>query len=157
MPLEIERKFLLSSNMWKESIQQSTILKQGYLSKEIDKTIRIRIYGEQGKITIKSKSVHNVRAEYEYDIPLQDALELLDMFCDPKELVHKIRHIVVHDNHMWEIDEFIDHNKGLFLAEIELQHPNEEVILPSWIGQEVSDDPRYSNSYLAQHCMVDAV
>lgn len=154
MGVEIERKFLIQSMDWKMLCHHQENIQQGYLSKDIQSTIRIRIIGDLGKLTIKGKSIGISRSEFEYDIPLLDAQEMLQTLCPPP-LIHKIRYYVNFAGHLWEIDEFLDHNKGLFLAEIELDDENAAFEIPDWIGKEVSMDVRFRNSYLAQNSVID--
>ncbi len=148
MATEIERKFLVLNHNWKETSPFS-IFKQGYLNSTPARTIRIRIDGINAFITIKSKNTGIQRQEFEYPIPLADAEQLL-LLCETAPLEKK-RYRVRCDSHLWEVDEFLGANNGLIVAEIELQAINEKFNIPEWIGQEVSDDPRYYNSYLSKH------
>ena len=148
MATEIERKFLVTNNSWKENAPYS-LFKQAYLNSTPERTVRIRIAGSQAFITIKSKNTGIQRQEFEYSIPVADAEQLL-LLCETAPL-EKIRHRVEHDGHCWEIDEFLGLNQGLLVAEIELQDEQEFFSKPEWLGAEVSDDPRYFNSYLANH------
>ncbi len=150
MPIEIERKFLLVDESWRSSVQESIEIQQGYLCKDKERTVRVRIWGDVGKITVKGMSLNGSRPEYEYTIPKSEAQELIDTLC-LKGIVQKIRHLIPHQGFIWEIDEFLDHNRGLFLAEIELPHIDTTFAIPSWIGTEVTNDHRFQNSYLAQH------
>jgi CYTH domain-containing protein len=111
-----------------------------------DKTIRVRTKGNNGYITIKGKTVGASRPEFEYEIPIADANELIDSFC--ANLIEKTRHIVIHDNKTWEIDEFKDLNEGLIVAEIELTSEDEKYSIPNWVDKNVTDDLRYANSNL---------
>lgn len=146
MPQEIERKFLLKNKDWKAQVNKSYALKQGYLSTHPERTVRVRIKGEKGILTIKGKNEGISRAEYEYEIPLIDAEELL-LVCE-KPIIEKTRYEVYVNEHTWEIDVFEGVNKGLSVAEIELKSENEAFEIPEWIGVEVSNDPRYYNSSL---------
>ena len=150
MPIEIERKFLVSNDAWRTHVKSSIEIRQGYLSKDIDRTVRVRTWGNLGKITVKGRSVQGARAEFEYDIPHAHAVEMLDTLCLPGS-VHKSRHLIPMGEYTWEIDEFLDHNLGLFLAEIELPDIQAQIDLPDWIGAEVTNDHRYQNSHLAKH------
>ena len=150
MPVEIERKFLVKSNSWRTDSHKAIEIRQGYLCKDIERTVRVRTWDTEGKITVKGKSVDGSRAEYEYTIPLAHAIEMLENLCLPG-VVHKIRHLVTIEKHLWEIDEFLDHNKGLILAEVELSSINESVDIPSWAGLEVTNDHRFQNSYLSSN------
>ena len=148
MPLEIERKFLVSDEGWRGDWPHSTI-RQGYLTTDDATTVRVRIDGDRGTLTIKGGAAGAVRSEYEYEVPVEHAREMLGM-CRPP-LVEKVRHRVVVDGLTWEIDVFTGDNAGLVIAEVELTHPRQPVTLPPWVGHEVTDDVRYRNSYLARH------
>ncbi|MDH5571049.1 MAG: CYTH domain-containing protein [Gammaproteobacteria bacterium] len=150
MGTEIERKFLLRDDSWKKAISKSTVFKQGYLVGSEQASVRIRVEGEKANINIKSATLDVTRHEYEYLIPLKDAEELLETLCD-KPFIKKIRHIVNHAGHKWEIDVFEGENEGLIVAEIELTSENEDFEKPAWLGEEVSDDPRYYNVCLVKH------
>lgn len=152
MALEIERKFLLVSEEWRRAVIRQLPYTQGYLATTAPKTasIRIRMAGEQGYLTIKGATTGIQRQEYEYPIPLTDAQSLLATLCLPQR-IEKIRYWVPYQGHTWEIDEFQGANTGLILAEIELSSPDEEFVRPPWLGMEVSLDNRYYNAYLAQH------
>ena len=149
MRREIERKFLVTGNGWREGATAS-VIRQGYLCADADRSVRIRVSGERGFLTIKGKSVGAVRAEYEYDIPLEDAHDLLDALC-AKPLIEKTRHEVRHDGLLWVVDVFEGENAGLVVAEIELEREDQDVTLPDWVGTEVTDDPRYLNANLGSH------
>lgn len=146
MPIEIERKFLLASEDWRKEADQGTIFKQGYLNSQKERTVRIRVAGAKGLITVKGVTVKNSRAEFEYEIPLVDAEELL-LLCE-KPLIEKRRYIVMSNGMAWEIDVFEGENQGLILAEVELESEEQEIVLPAWIGEEVSGDARYYNANL---------
>ena len=150
MPVEIERKFLVSDDSWRQLIHQSIEIRQGYLCKDIERTVRIRTWGTEGKITVKGKSVNGVRVEYEYNIPFDEATEMLDTLCLSR-VIHKRRHLINIDNYTWEIDQFLDHNHGLLLAEVELPSRDAFIHLPSWVGKEVTNDHRFQNSHLANN------
>ena len=122
-------------------------MSQGYLSREPGRTVRVRIAGEKGFLTIKGPVNGISRAEFEYEVPVDEARELLAM-C-PRPWVDKIRHERWHHGHCWEVDEFLGDNAGLVVAEIELDDAAAEFALPAWVGREVSDDARYFNSRLA--------
>jgi len=146
MGVEIERKFLLLGDAWRR-LGQPVLLRQGYLCSEPMRTVRVRIEGDQGRLTIKSKSTGATRGEWEYAIPLQEAEELLDRLCE-RPLVEKYRRRIDYAGFTWEVDEFLGENAGLVVAEIEL--PDEDTVYdkPDWIGQEVTGDKRYYNSSL---------
>ena len=146
MATEIERKFLVVGDEWKKH-SVGTPYHQGYLSRDPDRTVRVRVAGESAYLTIKGRTHGLSRQEFEYPIPALDAVQLLAL-CDGP-LIEKTRYVVEHRGHRWEIDEFSGDNSGLVLAEVELLQVNEAVVLPPWVGREVSDDPRYYNSNLA--------
>jgi adenylate cyclase len=146
MGIEIERKFLLKGDGWR-GLGQPTVMRQGYLVADPVRTVRVRIEGERAVITIKSKSTGASRGEWEYEIPVPDAAELLERLCE-QPLVEKVRHRIGHAGHTWEVDEFQGENAGLLVAEIELGSEDEAFEKPDWIGQEVTGDKRYYNSSL---------
>jgi adenylate cyclase len=146
MGVEIERKFLPASDGWR-GLGDPTLMRQGYLTSDPMRTVRVRIEGERAVITIKSKSIGATRGEWEYEIPVPDAVELLERLCE-QPLVEKVRHRIVYGGHTWEVDEFLGENAGLVVAEIELGSEDEAFEKPDWIGQEVTGDPRYYNSSL---------
>ena len=146
MGVEIERKFLVTGDAWR-LLGEPALLRQGYLSTDPARTVRVRIEGEQGILTIKGKNSGATRGEWEYPIPLDEAAELLDTLCS-QPLVEKFRTRVTVGNHVWEVDEFLGANKGLLVAEIELAAEDEMFLLPEWVGMEVTGDARYYNSSL---------
>lgn len=145
---EIERKFLVVNEDWKKDVQCEYTLKQGYLNTSKELTTRIRTKGKQAFITIKGKTEGISRTEFEYEIPLKDALELLKL-CQNSN-IEKTRYEVKIENHTWEIDVFEGDNLGLIVAEIELSSEDEVFAKPSWLGKEVSFDERYFNACLAE-------
>lgn len=149
MGIEIERKFLLISDEWREHVADREAIRQGYLSRDAQSAVRIRITGDQAHINIKSTRDGIYRLEYEYDIPLEDAEELLELVAH-RPLIEKTRYIVHWADHRWEIDEFYGDNEGLVVAEVELGDANEVFERPPWIGREVSTDARYYNSNLSK-------
>ncbi len=144
MAIEIERKFLVNSKDWK--ISEPVQIRQGYLNRDPDRTVRIRAAGNQAWITVKGRTIGSVRSEFEYPIPLDDADALL-LLCE-RPLLEKRRYHFEHDGRTWEVDEFLGANEGLVVAEIELDTPDAEFSMPSWIGIEVTNDSRYFNSNL---------
>ena len=149
MALEIERKFLVNvKNLPAQILTDGEKISQGYLCLEPARTVRIRIKGSKGFITIKSSNVGIVRKEFEYEIPLDDSQELLKL-CAPNVL-EKVRYKVEYAEKIWEVDIFSGRHEGLILAEVELNSVDEIVELPNWIDNEVSDDPRYFNSNLTK-------
>ena len=148
MAFEIERKFLVVSDAWREQAQP-VLYRQGYIGTG---GVRVRIAGDKAYLTIKSKPLPdapNSRLEFEYAIPLSDAQQMLDMVCGQGQ-IEKTRSRISYAGHVWEIDEFMGANKGLIVAEIELQSENEVFEKPSWLGEEVSHDGRYTNANLAK-------
>jgi CYTH domain-containing protein len=156
MATEIERKFLVKGDewrkrsQWKPSLAAGSVYRQGYLSTKKGCSVRVRLVGNQGYLTIKGLSQGISRAEYEYPIPAEDAQEMLDKLCD-RPLIEKTRYKLELAGLTWEIDEFAGENQGLIVAEVELTDENQTIELPDWIDKEVSDDSRYYNVNLAQH------
>jgi adenylate cyclase len=149
MGIEIERKFLLAGEGWR-GLGEPVLLRQGYLSLDPARVVRVRIEGERAFLTIKGKSQGATRGEWEYPIPVLEAAELLDTLCPPP-LVEKYRHRITFGAHTWEIDEFLGVNAGLVVAEIELASETEAFEKPDWVGTEVTHDARYFNSNLIRH------
>lgn len=147
--IEIERKFLLAGDGWRAAADQGVAIRQGYLTSEPGLSVRVRAKGERGYLTIKAGRDGMFRHEYEYEIPLVDAAAMLNTLAKPYPLI-KRRYHVRHGAHLWEIDVFEGDNEGLVMAEVELQAANEKVELPPWVGPEVTGDPRFFNTYLAQ-------
>ena len=147
MGIEIERKFLMNPEKW-EHLEKplGEFYRQGYLSTDPTKTIRVRQTSKQGFLTIKGISVGATRKEYEYEIPLEEAKELLDQFSVAE--LSKIRYKISIGNHVWEVDEFSGKNAGLIVAEIELTSEDEDFEIPDWIGREVTGAEKYYNSNL---------
>jgi adenylate cyclase len=148
MATEIERKFLVNKALWKPIVKGITIA-QGYLQHDKDKVVRVRIKGTQGFLTIKGKNNGISRLEFEYEIPITDAEELL-VLCD-KGVIYKTRYEIPYKGFIWEVDEFKGENEGLFLAEVELKSADEDPEIPLWVRDEVSRDPRYFNSFISEH------
>jgi adenylate cyclase len=148
--IEIERKFLLKNDDWRALVSHSTEIRQGYLAPPTKASVRIRLDGEQANINIKSATLGMHRLEYEYPIPRDEAIEMLDQLCEQPQIA-KQRHRVKWGEHIWEIDEFFGDNSGLVVAEIELATEDEAFDMPQWIGAEVTDDKRYYNVSLAKH------
>lgn len=145
MATEIERKFLVNGDDWRQV--QGTQYRQGYLNRDKERTVRVRIADDRAFITIKGLSKGATRAEFEYSIPVSDAEQLL-LLCDGP-LIEKTRHTVRYAGMTWEVDEFHGANAGLIVAEIELNSEQQPFEKPSWVGREVTDDKRYFNSNLA--------
>lgn len=150
MKQEIERKFLLTNDTWRNGLT-GTAYKQAYLSNNPDRVVRIRIAGDKGFITIKGKPAPKSisRPEYEYEIPLEDAEYLYANLCEPGK-IEKTRYLYEFKGHTWEIDEFHGENEGLVVAEIELELENESFEKPDWVGEDVSLDFKYSNGNLSK-------
>jgi adenylate cyclase len=147
MALEIERKFLVMSDAWRDGGPPGVRICQGYLNRDPARTVRVRLAGETGFLTIKGATEGISRQEFEYPVPAAEATALLALCLPP--LLDKIRHERWHDGHCWEIDEFLGANAGLIVAELELDDADVEFGKPDWLGREVSDDPRYYNARLA--------
>ncbi len=150
MGTEIERKFLVATRDWRDAAVSRTRIRQGFLSTEPERTVRVRLTNDTAELTIKGITVDAQRAEYEYSIPPADAAEMLDGICKPG-LIEKTRYRVPHAGHIWEVDVFQGANAGLIVAEIELASADEAFELPDWIGEEVTGDPRYYNASLVHH------
>jgi adenylate cyclase len=148
MGKEIERKFLVSGDSWRSGSQGCRYV-QGYLSRDPERTVRVRQAGTEAFITIKGITQGTTRQEFEYPIPFSDAEALMKLCLLP--LIDKTRYIVEYRQRRWEVDEFHGDNMGLVLAEIEVSRDDELVDLPPWIGEEVSHDPQYFNSSLTEH------
>lgn len=147
MNIEIERKFLLKNDNWREGAV-GVHYKQAYLNEKGDNTVRVRIEGEKAKLTIKGKSSNISRLEFEYDIPMADAEALFTLAKPP--IVEKYRYKIMYAGNCWEVDEFLGMNRGLVVAEIELESETQSFEKPDWIGMEVSGDKRYTNANLAR-------
>lgn len=149
MPKEIERKFLVAGDDWR-TLGKSTKYRQGYLSTVKERTVRIRTIDKEGFLTVKGITTGSSRLEFEYEIPFGDAKIMLDELCE-RPLIEKNRTKIKYDQFIWEIDEFEGVNKGLTIAEVELEHENDEIAIPDWIGKEVTDDPKYFNANLIKY------
>ncbi|MDH5444690.1 MAG: CYTH domain-containing protein [Gammaproteobacteria bacterium] len=150
MAIEIERKFLLTNDSWREQADAGTEYRQAYLVGSKAASVRVRIEGDKAKLNIKSATLGITRKEYEYDIPMDEAHELLNTLCE-QPVIEKTRYHVMHESHEWEIDVFKGENEGLVVAEIELETTDAEFDMPAWAGEEVSDDPRYYNVSLVKN------
>lgn len=146
MAIEIERKFLVVGEAWRDA--PAVFYSQGYLNRDKARTVRVRIAGEEAFLTIKGMSVGASRAEFEYPIPVWDARELLAMCEQP--LIEKNRRKILHEGFVWEVDEFLGENQGLVVAEIELPAEDAAFARPDWVGEEVTEDARYFNSNLSR-------
>ena len=149
MSREIERKYLVVGEAWR-SPGTAIRLRQGYLSTVKERTVRVRVAGDAGHLTVKGITRGATRTEFEYEIPVADADLMLDELCE-RPLIEKTRHLVVHGDLTWEIDEFGGVNTGLVIAEVELEDEAQPIDLPAWVGEEVTADPRYFNANLIAH------
>jgi len=150
MAEEIERKFLVNDDSWREQVFRQSKMSQGYLNDTQQSSVRVRVAGDQGYLNIKSATLGVYRKEYEYAIPVEDANEILNELAQ-KPLIEKTRYYVKYAEHVWEVDVFEGDNAGLVVAEVELGSEDEPFERPPWIGEEVSGDPRYYNVCLAKH------
>lgn len=148
--LEIERKFLVRNDGWRNGVRESAYFRQGYLSNEVRCSVRVRIAGERAWLNLKSVTIGAQRHEFDYEIPVRDAHQMLDVLT-VKPLIEKTRYFVEVGAHTWEIDVFEGDNAGLVVAEIELDSPDEPFEKPDWVGEEVTYDPRYYNTSLSTH------
>ncbi len=149
MATEIERKFLVNGESWRVGAE-GLAYRQGYLNRDPERTVRVRLAGDAGFLTVKGRSQGACRTEFEYPIPVADARAMLEALC-LGPIIEKVRYRVPFGGHVWEVDEFGGENRGLVLAELELGAPDEDFAVPPWVGQEVTGDPRYYNANLAQH------
>lgn len=148
MPLEIERKFLVDTREWNPTIQ-GTRLVQAYLSIDPNPTVRVRIAGEKAFLTIKGRTKTISRPEFEYEIPVDEAQEMMKLAISNP--VEKIRYEIMYEGFLWEVDVFSGKNEGLVIAELELESEDQPFPRPNWLLAEVSGDRRYYNSYLSEH------
>lgn len=146
MAVEIEYKYLVKNDNYKSMSTSQTHIIQGYLNREPERTVRVRVRDDRGYLTVKGKNSGASRLEFEYEIPLSDASEMLSLCLPP--ILDKTRYIVPFAGKIWEVDEFHGHQKGLVTAEIELSDISETFTLPDFIGENVTSDPKYFNSNL---------
>ena len=149
MGKEIERKFLVKGDAWK-SLAKAMRYRQGYLNSVKERTVRVRTVGNKGFLTIKGITIGASRAEYEYPIPVSDAEAMLNDLCE-KPLIEKNRYKIKDRSLTWEVDEFFGENRGLIVAEVELESESQAYEKPGWVGEEVTGDPRYFNANLIKH------
>jgi adenylate cyclase len=149
--MEIERKFLVNQDLW-DRIEKPTPknIIQAYLSKSDQSTIRVRTKDDKGYLTIKGPTKGISREEFEYEIPLNDATELIEQFAE--KIISKKRYEIALGDHIWEVDVFMDKLEGIIIAEIELNAEDELFLKPEWVAEEVSHDPQYYNSSLVDRC-----
>lgn len=148
MALEIEKKFLLRDDSWREEVERSLAMRQAYLGGD-GVSVRVRFEGDQARLNIKQMLVGPSRHEFEYTIPLADARRLMELANGGG--TQKTRHYVRHGGMLWEIDEFLGDNEGLIVAEIELESEDQAFERPAWLGEEVTGEERYYNVALARH------
>jgi CYTH domain-containing protein len=148
MAFEIERKFLVKENDWRNC--QGTMYRQGYLSTNEKRTVRVRVIDDRGYLTIKGISRGAVRVEYEYKIPKAEADAMLYDLCQ-KPIIEKRRYKIDFKGFVWEVDEFFGANQGLIIAELELESEDQVFTKPEWVGEEVTGDPKYFNANLIHH------
>ena len=146
MATEIERKYLVAGDEWRK-LGTGSEFRQGYLSTVKERTVRVRVIGSRGFLAVKGITVAATRTEFEYEIPGDDARLMLAELCE-QPIIEKNRFVVEAAGVTWEVDEFLGVNSGLIVAEVELPDADYEVDLPEWIGEDVTDDPRYFNSNL---------
>lgn len=154
MAHEIERKFLVRSDAWRPDASKAGVsgvrIRQGYLSTAATRSVRVRTAGERATLNVKGNKVGPRATEFEYPIPFRDALQLLEELCR-RPPIEKTRYdIPAPDGHIWEVDEFHGENTGLVVAEIELSHEDQAFTRPDWLGEEVTEDPRYLNTNLVE-------
>ncbi len=149
MSIEIERKFLITGDNYKK-LTGGVIIHQGFLNSNKERVVRVRIMGEKAYLTIKGITIGATRKEFEYEIPLDEAREMLDELCE-KPAIKKHRYTVVRDGFKWEVDEFHGDNEGLVLGEIELEDEGQIFPKPDWVGEEVTGDPKYYNINLVKN------
>lgn len=146
MGVEIEHKYLVKDDSYKKMAVERKIIRQGYLNRKPERTVRVRTINDQGFITVKGKNKGDFRLEFEYEIPYKDAIEILKL-CEPG-VIDKIRYIVIFDGMKWEVDEFHGEREGLVMAEIELPCSGYIYSHPPFIGDNVTGNPDYYNSNL---------
>lgn len=149
MAKEIERKFLVVGDTWRK-LAKGTHYRQGYLNSIKERTVRIRTIDDKAYLTVKGPTVGVTRMEFEYEIPYDDCVEMLNHLAE-KPIIEKARYKIKADDLVWEIDEFFGVNEGLVIAEVELKSEDQKFVKPEWIGEEVSGDPRYFNSNLVNN------
>jgi len=150
MAIEIEHKFLLKNDDWKKEVYKSTEYKQAYIISDNKRSVRVRITDDKAWLNIKSATIGTHRQEYEYEISLNDAVEILNTLCE-KPIIEKTRHLVSHKQHTWEIDVFSGDNYGLTVAEVELSSIGEKFEKPDWVADEVTHDLKYYNNNLCKN------
>jgi len=150
MATEIERKFLVKNDLWRDQVISQSRMKQGYLSSQGNASIRVRVDRGRALLNIKSATLGIRRSEFEYEIPLEDGEEILAVIAQ-QPFIDKTRYKVKCGDHVWDLDLFEGENRGLVVAEVELGSEEESFEMPSWAGEEVSGDPRYYNVSLVKN------
>lgn len=150
MGIEIERKFLVANDSWRKDVISETRLKQGYLANQERASVRVRIGGDKAYLNIKSATLNIRRSEFEYEVPVSDAEEMLEQVAI-RPFIDKTRYKVKWGEHIWEVDLFHGENEGLIVAEIELEAEDESFQIPEWVEKEVSGDPKYFNVCLVKN------
>ena len=150
MGQEIERKYLVANDGWRWHAGPGTLYVQGYLSVDPERSVRVRIAGDKAALTIKRETTSSIRDEFEYQILPKDADRMLADICI-KPLIEKTRYVIQDGKLKWEIDEFAAENRGLVIAEVEFEDDRQKIVMPDWVGEEVTDDPRYFNTNLVKH------
>ncbi len=150
MAKEIERKFIVEGEKWKSEIFKSIRIRQGYVFNTGNKTLRVRITDTKAYLTMKGKTTGISRDEFEYEIPVEEAKKILDIYCENGK-IEKTRHFILVGGKEWTIDEFFGDNAGLLMAEVELESEEEKIVIPGWAKKEVSHDKHFFNAYLSLH------
>ena len=153
MAIEIERKFLVRDDSWRQASQRSAPIRQGYFCRTPLLRARIRIFGDKGYITLKSEPGTLTRYEFEYEIPKSEAMEIITRFSI-EPIIAKTRHEVPYEGMLWFVDVFEGANSGLVVAEVELEYEAQNIVMPLWAGEEVTRDRRFGNSHLARYPFV---
>lgn len=147
MPVEIERKFLVTGDAWRQG--KAIRIRQGYLSRHKERMVRVRLAGDKAYLAVKGMKSGAARAEYEYEIPVSHAQEMLKLCEGP--IIDKMRYLLDWGGLTWEVDAFLGDNAGLIVAEVELDREDQPIELPEWVGEEVTHNPRYFNANLCAH------
>jgi adenylate cyclase len=150
MATEVERKFLIKNDAWRDQVESEVHIMQGYLANNAGLTVRVRVKGDEAFLTVKGATEGISRAEFEYPIPVEDAESMLEELAISPP-VDKVRYKIPVGDHVWELDVFAGENAGLVMAEVELGAEDEAFEMPAWAGEEVSADPRYYNVNLARN------
>ena len=154
MGKEIEHKYLVTDDSYKAMAVETRCIEQGYISRTVNGTVRVRLIGERARLTIKGRTVGDTRSEYEYDIPVADAREMLSGLC-AQPIISKTRHLVPFEENMWEVDEFHGALEGLTVAEIEIPSSDYRYACPPFVGQNVTNDARFYNANLVGRTLAD--